>query len=336
MSETPYDLIVVGGGPAGLMCALTAVSGVPINPPRHFSALVLDRFDIGEFCKHGKLRLTHKWAMMGAPLIAMLKAEAETAGLDLRDHEPVVAVELAGELKRVATDKGEFAGRKLAVCTGFFPHSEMAKYAKKVRVVFSPAQLEARFVPRSDEGPVAMLGGGPATCLLARALAELRPDLSLLLGLEEGEPPADAPTVDRLELHRGSLAVVKETGSHLLVRLLGRDGAAMGERKCSFLLVDYNSYTLRTRNTAFLEGQGLTLREGYVVVDGEGRTGVPGVFAAGNITTPVSGVLTALNSGFLAGLAINRELHLERFGGEPLFYPWLPMDGLDSHPLRKS
>jgi len=334
LDRTIHDIVVIGGGPAGLICALTGITGIPINPPRHFSGLVLDRFEIGQFCKYGKLRITHKWFFMGNRLIEFLHAEAKASGLDLRENEPVTGIDFGGDVKLIATDSGTFRARKVAICTGFFPHGHLAKHTRNVRVVFSPAELEGRELPAQKGQTVGVLGGGPATLEFAAALKKLRPELRFLVALEEGAPAEGEEDYDGLELHRGSLQVVAEGSKNVKVRLLNRDGSDGGGVKLRFLLVDYNSYTLQTRVTGFLAGSGIETRQGYISVDRNGRTGVPGVFAAGNIVTPISGVLTAMTTGFAAGLGIYEELFEDKFGNKPPVYPWLPRSGGASHPLN--
>jgi thioredoxin reductase len=57
---------------------------------------------------------------------------------------------------------------------------------------------------------------------------------------------------------------------------------------------------------------GCTLLEGplgpYVSVDGVGATSVPGVFAAGDMASPMSSAVLAMSSGAMAGLATHRAL----------------------------
>ncbi|MYV66185.1 FAD-dependent oxidoreductase, partial [Streptomyces sp. SID2131] len=60
----------------------------------------------------------------------------------------------------------------------------------------------------------------------------------------------------------------------------------------------------------------------FVAVDGTGRTSVPGVWAAGNVTGPQEQVVNAVGLGYRAGVTINTELlfgDLEAAvdGGEP-------------------
>ena len=48
--------------------------------------------------------------------------------------------------------------------------------------------------------------------------------------------------------------------------------------------------------------------DGWVAVDGTGRTSVPGVWAAGNIADPRAQVITAAGAGSAAAIAINADL----------------------------
>ena len=333
MENSVYDLIVVGGGPAGLMCGLTGIGGIPINPPRHFTCLVLDKHEIGEFCKFGKLRITHRWHFMGKKLMQFLQAEAAAAGIDFREHEPVTGVQLDGDIKTVTTPRGDYRATKVAVCTGFFPHGHLARHQAGVRLVFSPAALEAQALQAKAGDTVAILGGGPVTLEFALEMKELRPEVDFLVIVEHGD---FGPGDDRLEAFKGSARPANLSRSDVVLELTDREGRPAGKRKVRNLLVDYNSYTLGTEVTGFLAGSGIPTHRGYIDADRQGRTPVSGVFAAGNIVTPISGVLTALDTGFAAGLAIFEELHQNRFGKRPNLFPWLPAAGMEAHPLAKN
>ncbi len=326
MAEQVYDLAVVGGGPSGFMCGLTGVTGIPINPPRHFKGIILDAHEMSSFARYGKLRLTHRWHYNGGKLSRFLEDEVAQSNLALRPHTRVLGVDLAGEIKRLETSTGTIQARTVALCTGFFPYGFLARYPRQIRISFSPADIESPHLPTASGARIGILGRGKPTVDFARALRELRPDLNFELLLDDdsaseadfavhyGDPTRFLPDADGVEVTLGT-------------------SRSVDSWRGEFLLVDYDAYTRSTQVTDFLSGSGVVLKSGYIVVNRMGETGLPGVVAAGNIVTPVSGVLTALDTGYHAGLAVYETLHQGRFGDAPLVFPWLPRNGLSGHPL---
>ena len=329
----PFDLIVVGAGPAGLMCAVTAARGRPFDAPAGFRVRVLDRARAGQFARHGKLRLTAGWHWMGGPLIETLLADARTVGVEVREHAPVRGLDLSGDTPQVLTDDGPLSAAAVALCMGFFPHGELLEHGRVVRPVFSPADLEARLLPARAEEPTAVLGRGASTVAFALALHELRPDAPLQVVLEGPAPDTSALLAAGVPVHLGGLRVLGDARGVAVLELTDGGERRVGRALARQVLVDYNAYTTWAATTAFLEGTGLALANGYLPVDEAGRTSAPGVFAAGNLVTPVSGALTALSSGFVTGLAIHRHLAARRDGRPPDQFPWLPRQGHDAHPL---
>ena len=334
MADKIYDLITVGGGPAGLICALAGVTGIPINPPRHFSGLVLDKFSTGEFAKYGKLRVTNKWYFMGHKIMSYLISEAKQSNLTLAENEKVIHTELKREIKTVETEKNIYKARKICLCPGFFPHGNLVKYRKNIRVMFSPIGMEAEFIPKEKEYKIVILGGNEKSLNMAKGLKNLRPDLKCI-AIIESPLSGSLEEYKDLEIYSGSLKVNEEKEEGLNITLINSDGKEDKKLDVRFMLIDYNSYTLKTDSTDFLKDSGIDLRQGYIKVDENGNTGLEGVVAAGNITTPVSGVITALSTGFTAGLNIYNQLHKETFGKNPVNFPWLPFEGLKNHPLYK-
>lgn len=88
--------------------------------------------------------------------------------------------------------------------------------------------------------------------------------------------------------------------------LVRRDGS---EVPCDAVLV----HAPLRRRDSLAERLGLALTEdGFVQVDGQTHTSVPGVYAAGDLAVAPQQVAIALGSGHLAGLVATRELLLGR------------------------
>ena len=91
-----------------------------------------------------------------------------------------------------------------------------------------------------------------------------------------------------------------------LAALVLRDGS---EVPCEAVLV----HAPLRRRDELAERLGLALTEdGFVRVDSEARTSVPGVYAAGDLAFAPQQVAVALGSGHMAGLVATRELLLGR------------------------
>ena len=111
-----YDIIVVGGGPAGLTAALYALRSGK-------SVLVIEKSTFG-----GQITWSPKVenypaipSVSGTELGDRLMAQAEAQGAEFELDE-VVSVELDGDIKRVKTDfGGEFEAKALIIAVGAKP-----------------------------------------------------------------------------------------------------------------------------------------------------------------------------------------------------------------------
>jgi len=58
--------------------------------------------------------------------------------------------------------------------------------------------------------------------------------------------------------------------------------------------------------------------QGYVRVDAHGQTSIPGVFAAGDLTTPAQAALIAASAGMMAAITLNHALTMaQALSGDP-------------------
>ncbi|MBN2532868.1 MAG: NAD(P)/FAD-dependent oxidoreductase [Spirochaetales bacterium] len=338
--KNEYDVITIGSGPSGLICAITAVMGIPIQQTPLFTGLILEKNEVGSFVRFGRLRITPKWHLMGNDVLNYLMKDVHDAGIVVKTKEEVIQTDLKQAVKMVKTDKNTYYCKKLAVCTGFFPYGHLAGNWKHIRVMFSPIETEVYYIPEETGYSVAVMGGKHGTVDTAVKLKALRPDLDIsVIITDPGKEvlPIKEHGFLKGKLFRGTVKVKKEKNNTIMLDIFKQDKKGK-ERKCGewagrYILVNYDSYIHHTQTTSFLNDPGITLHNGYIKVDIQGNTGVPGVVAAGNIATPVSGVVTALSTGFTAGLNLNQQLHQELHNKKPLHFPWLSMDDPDDHPL---
>ena len=110
-----YDLIVVGGGPAGLTVALYAAR-------EGIETLIIERSGVG-----GQAGMTERVdnypgfskGVKGAELADEMRAQVERFGVEILPAQAVTSIELVGDYKVVRTESGdEYCSRALLLATG--------------------------------------------------------------------------------------------------------------------------------------------------------------------------------------------------------------------------
>jgi thioredoxin reductase len=129
--------------------------------------------------------------------------------------------------------------------------------------------------------------------------------------------PADLGEEERQKLARYGIAVREEVIVRLeghpegedgsLERIVFADGSVL-PRRALFVRLP------QRQCSPFAERLGCTLTDRHQIeVDDNGRTSVPGVYAAGDLARPMQQVMVAAVDGTVAGMAINYGLLMEEF-----------------------
>lgn len=305
MKTNEYDVIVVGGGPAGLQAALTLGR-------MHRSVLLLDS---GSYRNDPTGHLHNFVTRDGTPpaeFRALAHRDLDEYATVERRSATVVSVEPAGDnslgdgFTVTLQDGSQALGRRVVLATGV---RDTLPDVPGLEELFGGVAAHCPFCHGHEfsGGHVAVLGDGPHVSRVALMVLPIADRVSVLTG----GAALDAPTVSQLE--RAGIAVRTDRVSGLSP---SGDGARVGfadgpAEEVTGIFVS----TVLTQSAPFAEQLGLAmLPSGGIEVDVMGRTSVPGVYAAGDLAhvaalpMAMASVLTAAAAGLVAGATCVADL----------------------------
>ena len=305
-----YDIIIIGGGPAGLTAALYAARAGK-------RAAVLERAAAGGQILNAPLVENYPALPLvsGADFSEALLAQAESVGAEML-YEEALSAEKTGGGFLVKTDAAERECRALILATGL-THRALGLPGEAELVgagVSYCAVCDGAFYRDRD---VAVVGGGDTALQDALFLSNTCRSVTVLVRRDRlrgeaarAEQLRRKPNVKFLFQHTVEGFVTSPDGA--LAGLTVRDHVADAVRT---LAVDglFLAVGQRPESGAFA-ALAPTDAEGYfVTLAGEdAATGVPGVFAAGDCRTKgVRQLATAVGDGACAALAACRYLERE-------------------------
>ena len=307
-----YDVIIIGGGPAGLSAAIYASRAKE-------KVLVIENDEFG-----GQIALTAKVmnypgveSCSGRDLADTMKRQAKNFGAELI-YDDVKSLELESGIKKVHTKKDTYRALSVILAMGGIPGQagfEGELSFKGNGVSYCPTCDAALFAGC----PIYVVGGGLAGVEESIYLAGFSSDITLVI--RENDFTCDKSVSDQLKLYPGikvlfHTEIVKVDGQMFIEQVTLRDN--MSERvwveKAEdpigvFVFVGYRP------NTGWLPDILEKDAAGYLMTDHLCRTNVDGVFAAGDIRQKtLRQVVTATYDGALASVTLEpyiRQLHEE-------------------------
>ena len=302
--EKKYDVIVLGGGPAGYTAAMyTARAGL--------STLVIEKLFAG-----GQMTQTPNienypgipQGIDGVLLGMNFQAGAQNAGVQTLNAE-VTEVKLQDEEKILTTAKGDFIGRTVIIATGA-GHKHLGidrEWELTGKGVTYCATCDGMFYRGKT---VAVVGGGNSAASEALVLSRIAKKVylihrrdSLRASRSYNEPLQQAENVEFIWNSQVSelLGDEKLSGVKLQNALSGEEQ----ELQLDGLFISIG----RQPATELFRGQ-LELDEGgYIVADESTRTSIPSVYAVGDVRTKeVRQIVTAAADGAVAAHYAEEEL----------------------------
>jgi thioredoxin reductase len=298
-----YDVVVVGGGAAGLGGALM------LGRSRR-SVLVVDAGEPRNAPASGVHGFLTRDGIDPAALLRVGREEVVGYGARVIDGRVASAERVEGGFTVTLEDGRRAGARRLLVTTGLV---DELPDVPGVRERWGRDVLHCPYCHGWEvrDLPIGVLASGPVAVHQALLFRQLTEDLTLFLHT------GPDPTGEELEkLAARGIAVVEGEVAALEVhedRLTGvrlqngevipRGAVAVGPRfvACAGMLAG-----LGLETTTHPSGMGEHVEAGAM-----GLTSVPGVWVAGNVTDPTAQVLASTNAGAMAGAAINADLMSE-------------------------
>ncbi|SEA59886.1 alkyl hydroperoxide reductase subunit F [Marinobacterium iners] len=294
----PYEVLIVGGGPAGASAAIYAArKGIRTGVvAERFGGQVMDTVGIENFIS---VPYTE-----GPKLVASLEQHVKEYEVEVITEQSAAKLR-KGKLVEVELDSGAtLKSRSVILATG-----------ARWREMNVPGEQEYRgkgvaYCPHCD-GPlfkgksVAVIGGGNSGIEAAIDLAGIVKDVTVLEFSDTLR--ADSVLVKKAE----SLPNIKIIKQAMTTEVLGDGNKVIGlkykDRKTDEShMVDVAGIFVQiglVPNSEWLKDCLELTERGEIIIDSHGATSMPGVFAAGDVTaTPYKQIIIAMGSGSTAAL----------------------------------
>ena len=291
-----YDMIIIGGGPAGYTAALYAARA-------GLSALVLEKLSAG-----GQMAQTHQIdnypgfeeGIDGFELAQKMQQQAQRFGAETVLAE-VKSVKLEGEVKEVITGRATYLARTVVISTGANPRLlGLPREAELTgQGVHYCAACDGMFYRNKT---VVLVGGGNSAAAEALVLSRIAKKVILVHRRDTlratkiyHEPLMRTPNVEFFWNSTVSTLLSDGRFQGVVIRdvITGQETTI----ECDGLFVSIG----RTPATSLVADQVQLDPAGYILADESTRTNLPGVFAIGDVRTKqVRQVVTAVADGAAA------------------------------------
>ena len=301
-----YDVIVIGGGPAGYTAALYAARA-------NLSVLVLEKLSPG-----GQMGTTDQidnypgfpQGINGFELAMEMKKGAERFGAQTK-LAAVTEARLSGVVKEVAAGDASYQGRAVILATGAHPRELglPGETELRGRGVSYCATCDGMFF-RGRE--VAVAGGGNTAAADALYLSRICKKVTVIHRRDTLRATAaytkPLQEAENIEFLWDSQVTALEHGPALTgVEVRNKKTGECHVLPCSGLFIAVG----QVPDTGLFAGQVALDPAGYVRAGEDTRTGLPGVFAAGDLRAkPLRQVVTACADGAVAAAAAEEYLSL--------------------------
>jgi len=305
MKSVDYELVIIGGGPAGLTAGLYAARG-------GLNVILIEKIVPG-----GQIIVTD-WienypgfpeGLSGPDLVQKMTEQVKRFDLSIESNE-VISVDFSEPIKKITLNDRTLTSHAIIIATGASPKKlgvpgEKTFYGKGIS---SCATCDGPFF---KEGIVAAVGGGDTAVQESLFLTKFAKKVYLIHRRDKLRAAAilqkRALANEKIEMIWDS--VLTDISGLTHVENITVKNVKTGD-KTQFSVDGCFIWVGTIPNAQFL-GDSVKLDEyGFIIADLNMETSVPGVFAAGDVrNTPLRQVVTAVGDGAIA--AISAENYIE-------------------------
>jgi thioredoxin reductase (NADPH) len=304
MTETVYDVIIVGGGPAGLSAAQYAARS-------NLRTIVVDKSRTA-----GALAYTSRIEnypglpepVSGKELLDVFRKQAVTFGAEYVEKQ-VVGAKLEGEIKEVITMDEVYRGKAIIIATGAMGRKAAIKGEAEFlgRGVSYCAICDAAFYRGKT---VCVIGDSAEAVKEAGLLTRFADTVYLISPSKKLKVEDDHPTlqIGNLKVLAGH-SVVSIEGGEVVEKVVIVDNESKQEKDLALSGVFVYLHGSKAI-VDFLGGAAELSEEECLVTNKMMETSIPGVFGAGDVScAEVRQVVIATSNGCIAALSAEKYIH---------------------------
>ncbi|MCL2662379.1 MAG: FAD-dependent oxidoreductase [Oscillospiraceae bacterium] len=310
MSDKLYDVIIVGGGPAGLSAGIYAGRGL-------LKTLIIEKGKHG-----GQAAMTNEidnypgadLEETGPSLIAKMVKQAERFGVEFITDE-ISDAKLDEDVKTLVGSKGSYTAKTVIIASGAFPRTLGCKGERELtgKGVSYCATCDAAFF---EELEVYVVGGGDSAVQEAMFIARFARKITIIQNLPE---LTAAKSLQQKVLTDPKFSFVYNS---VVEELKGDDGlldTIIIKNEATGELTEFKAdeedgtfglfvfIGLIPHTEVFFDK--VEMDRGYIPTDENMRTNIKGVYAVGDCRIkPLRQVVTAAADGAIAAMDIERLL----------------------------
>lgn len=305
-SENFYDVIVIGGGPAGLTAAIYLARA-------KYRVLVLEKENFG-----GQITITNEVVnypgiekTSGKALTDTMRHQAETFGAECLFTE-AKGFDVGDVVKTVHTNRGDFYCLGILIATGAHPRMVGFKGEQeyKGRGVAYCATCDGEFFTDKE---IFVIGGGFAAAEESVFLTKFAKHVTIFIRKDDFS--CAASVADKAKNHK-KITVIPNT---VVEEVSGKNGlnyirykntktgevseyrAENGDFFGVFVFAGYTPDTELVKEMIELN------EHGYVITNSEQKTNIDGIYAAGDVCIkPLRQIVTATSDGALAATELEK------------------------------